>query len=189
MRKNFGSQTWLYPMPVLIIGTYDENGKPNVMNAAWGGIYDTGKIFVCIDPSHKTAANMLKTGSFTVSIGNEENLVACDYVGIVSGNDEPNKVTKAGFTAVKSEFVNAPCFEELPMTLECKMLSFDDKTGCTTGEIVNINADENILDGSGKISLAKFTPLCYDPVAHNYVTMGTIAGKAFADGKKLIDKK
>ena len=188
MRKNFGSQTWLYPMPVLIIGTFDENGKPNVMNAAWGGIYDTGKIFVCIDPAHKTAANMLKTGSFTVSIGNAENLIACDYVGIVSGNDEPEKTVKAGLTAVKSEFVNAPYFEELPMVLECKMLSFDDKTGCTVGEIVNINADEKILDGSGKIDPAKFSPLCYDPVAHNYMVLGEVVGKAFSDGKKLAGK-
>lgn len=186
MRKNFGSQTWLYPMPVLIIGTYDESALPNVMNAAWGGIYDTGKIAVCIDPAHKTAKNMLKTGSFTVSIGDAANLVACDYVGIVSGNNEPDKVAKAGFTPVKSEFVNAPYFAELPMVLECKLLSFDEKTGSTTGEIININADESILDENGKISLAKFTPICYDPVSHNYIAMGTAVGKAFSDGKQLI---
>lgn len=185
MRKNFGSQSWLFPMPVLIVATYDENGNPDAMNAAWGGIHDTNQIGVCIDPGHKTAANLQKTGAFTVSIGDAEHVVECDYVGIVSGNNVPDKFAQAGFHAVKSEFVNAPIIAELPMTLECKLLSYDVKTGCATGEIVNISAADTILDADGNISLEKFTPICFNPVNHTYTALGKTVGKAFEAGKIL----
>ncbi|MBR7131673.1 MAG: flavin reductase [Lentisphaeria bacterium] len=185
MRKNFGAQTWLYPMPVLIIGTYDENGTPNAMNAAWGGIHDHDQIAVCIDPPHKTAANLQKNGFFTVSIGTAETVVECDYVGIVSGNNAPDKVVKADLRPRKGEFADAPVFEALPLTLECRLISFDKKTGCTVGEILNISADESILDADGKVTLDKFHPLIYDPVTHEYRTIGSKAGDAFCDGKKL----
>ena len=122
VRKNFGAKAILYPMPVLIIGTYDENGKPNAMNAAWGGISEETQISICVDDGHKTAKNVVKTGAFTVSIADAENVVACDYVGIVSGNKEPDKIEKAGWNVTKSEFVNAPLFDELPMALECKLI-------------------------------------------------------------------
>ena len=115
MRKNFGAKAILYPMPVLIIGTYDENGKANAMNAAWGGISEETQISICIDDGHKTAKNVVKAGAFTVSIADADNVVACDYVGIVSGNKEPDKIEKAGWHVTKSEFVNAPLFDELPM--------------------------------------------------------------------------
>ena len=108
MRKNFGAKAILYPMPVLIIGTYDENGKPNAMNAAWGGISEETQISICVDDGHKTAKNVVKTGAFTVSVADAENVVACDYVGIASGNKEPDKIEKAGWHVTKSEFVNAP---------------------------------------------------------------------------------
>ncbi len=185
MRKNFGAQTWLYPMPVLMVATYDEEGKANVMAAAWGGIYDTGKIGVCIDPSHKTAANLLKRRAFTVSIADAAHVAECDYAGIVSGNDTPDKVEKAGFHTEKSSFVDAPVIAELPMALECRLISFDTEAGCTVGEIVNVSADENILDGNGKIDPAKFTPVCFDPVHHTYLKLGGIAGFAFKDGEKF----
>ncbi len=186
MRKDFGAQSWLYPMPVLIIGTYDENGIPDLMNAAWGGIHDTNQIAVCIDPGHKTAANLLIHKCFTVSIGTAATAAACDYVGIVSGNKEPQKVAKSGFHTGKSSFINAPLVEELPMALECELLSFDENTGCTVGKIINVCADEKILDENGKISPAKLAPICYDPVNHTYLALGEIAGNAFADGKKLL---
>ena len=185
MRKNFGPQSWLYPMPVLIIATFDENDTPNAMNAAWGGIHDTNKIAVCIDPSHKTAKNLQKRQAFTVSVGDAAHVVECDYLGIVSGNAAADKVTKAGLHTTKSTFVDAPLIDELPMTLECKLVSFDAATGCTVGEIVNISADEAILGSDGKISLEKFTPITFDPVHHNYVKLGSIAGNAFKDGLKL----
>ena len=138
MRKNFGAKAILYPMPVLIIGTYDEDGKPNAMNAAWGGISEETQISICVDDGHKTAKNVVKTGAFTVSIADAENVVACDYVGIVSGNKEPDKIEKAGWHVAKSEFVNAPLFDELPMALECKLISYDEET-CRLVSIVHTN--------------------------------------------------
>lgn len=178
MKKNFGKQTFLYPMPVLIIATYDENGKPDAMNAAWGGIHDTNQIGICIDPSHKTAANLKAKKSFTVSMGDAAHVKACDYVGCVSANKEPDKFAKAGFTATKSEFVDAPVINELPMALECELVSYDDSTGCTVANIVNICADESVLTDS-KIDPAKLKPITYDSVNHTYVTLGEVAGKAF----------
>ena len=106
MRKNFGAQTWLYPMPVLIVGTYDENGSPDATNAAWGGIHDTNQIGVCIDPSHKTAKNLLAKKAFTISIGDAAHVVECDFVGLVSGNKDPDKMAKSKLHTHKSEFEN-----------------------------------------------------------------------------------
>ncbi len=185
MRKNFGAKAILYPMPVLIIGTYDENNVPDAMNAAWGGISEETEISICVDDSHKTAENIIAKGAFTVSIADKENVVAADYVGIVSGNDEPDKIKKAGWTAIKSEFVDAPLFEELPMALECKLISYDKEHCRLVGEIVNVCADERILGDDGKIDLAKFSPITYDGVHHTYRVLGDVVGKAFCDGKKL----
>ncbi len=185
MRKNFGPQSWLYPMPVLIISTYDENGNPNAMNAAWGGIYDTNKLAVCIDPGHKTAKNLMLRKSFTVSIADAAHVTECDYLGITSGNKVPDKIAKAGFTVSKSEFVDAPVINELPMNIECRVISFDENAGCTVAEIVNISADESILDENGRISPAKFEPITFDPVNHTYLKLGTAAGHAFKDGAKI----
>lgn len=185
MRKNFGAKAILYPMPVLIIGTYDENGKENAMNAAWGGISEETQISICVDSSHKTAKNVVKTGAFTVSVADVENIVACDYVGVVSGNKEPEKMKKTGWHTSKSEFVNAPIFEELPLTLECNLISYDEESCRLVGEIVNVCTDEKILDENGKINLTKFSPITFDPVNHTYCKIGEIVGKAFSDGLKL----
>lgn len=185
MRKNFGTQTWLYPMPVLIIGTYDENGVPDAMNAAWGGIHDTGQIGVCIDPGHKTAKNLQLRRAFTVSVGTAPQSDACDYVGLVSANTEPDKLKKTGFHVSRAEFVDAPIFSELPLTLECRLLRFDPASGCTVGEIVNVSAEERILDADGKIAVERLEPLIFDPVRHTYLRFGTVAGRAFKDGLKL----
>ncbi len=185
MRKNFGAKAILYPMPVLIIGTYDENGTPNAMNAAWGGISEEKEISICVSDDHKTAENVIKSGAFTVSVADKNNVVAADYVGIVSGNDVPDKIAKCGWTPEKSEKVNAPLFRELPMALECKLISFDKETCRLVGEIVNVSADESILDEKGKIDLNKFSPITYDPVHHTYRTLGEVVGKAFSDGRKL----
>lgn len=185
MRKNFGAKAILYPMPVLIIGSYDENGKPNAMNAAWGGISEETEISICVSDTHKTAENIIKTGAFTVSIANKENLIAADYVGIVSGNKEPDKIARCGWTAEKSSFVNAPLFKELPLALECKLISYDKDSCRLVGEIVNVCADKSILSDEGKIDLEKFSPITYDPVHHTYRVLGEAVGKAFSDGKKI----
>ncbi len=184
MRKNFGAKPMLYPMPVLIIGTYDENGIPNAMNAAWGGISEENEISICIDCGHKTAANLKARGAFTVSMADEAHVAACDYVGIVSGNKEPNKLEKAGFHTVKSAFVDAPIIEELPMALECKVKSYDDETCRLVGEIVNVCADERVLT-DGKIDPQKLRPITFDPVHHTYIALGEVVGRAFFDGTKL----
>ncbi len=184
MRKNFGAKTWLYPMPVLIVGTYDENGIPDAMNAAWGGIYDTNMVMVCLDDSHKTTENIKKTRAFTVSFATVNTVVPCDYVGIVSANDEPDKFTKAGFHAIKSEFVNAPVIEELPMTVECELLKFNED-GICIGRIVNVSADEYILDENGKIDAKKLDPIIYDSATHAYWDFGEKVGSAFCDGNKI----
>ena len=172
-------------MPVLIIGTYDENGKANAMNAAWGGISEETQISICVDDGHKTARNVVKAGAFTVSIADAENVAACDYVGIVSGNKEPNKIEKAGWHVTKSDFVDAPLFDELPLALECKLMSYDEETCRLVGEIVNVCADKRILDENGKIDLNKFSPITYDPVHNTYRKIGDVVGKAFSDGVKL----
>ena len=184
MRKNFGAKTWLYPMPVLIVGTYDESGVPNAMNAAWGGIYDTGLVMVCLSDDHKTTENIQKTGAFTVSFATADRVVPCDYVGIVSGNDEPDKFAKAGFHATKSEFVDAPIIDELPMTVECRLLKFNED-GICIGEIVNVSADERVLDEEGKVDAKKLNPIIYDSVTHAYWSFGEKVGRAFSDGKKI----
>ena len=185
MRKNFGAKAILYPMPVLIIGTYDKNGKPNAMNAAWGGISEETQISICVSENHKTTKNILDRGAFTVSVADAENVVAADYVGIVSGNSELNKIEKSGWHATKSEFVDAPLFDELSIALECKLISYDEESCRLVGEIVNVCADEKILDDNGKIDLTKFSPITYDPVNHTYRKLGDVVGKAFSDGAKL----
>lgn len=185
MRKNLGAKPILYPMPVLIIGSYDENGVANAMNAAWGGISEEKEISICVSDDHKTTANILKRGAFTVSIADKENVVAADYVGIASGNKVANKIEKCGWTPISSEFVDAPLFEELPMALECKLVSYEESTCRLVGEIVNVCADERILGEDGKVSLDKFSPITYDPIHHTYRTLGEVVGKAFSDGMKL----
>ncbi len=185
MRKNFGAKTWAYPMPVFIVGSYDENGTPNAMNAAWAGMYDTGLIMVCLADEHKTTENIRKTGAFTVSFATAESVVSCDYVGIVSANDVPDKFSRAGFTATKSELVNAPIIDQLPMTMECRLHKFTED-GICIGEIVNISAEESVLDESGKVDAKKLNPIIYDSVSHAYWNFGEKVGKAFSDGKKLI---
>ena len=180
-RVDFGAKPLLFPMPVLIIGTYDENGVPNAMNAAWGMISDFKEISISLS-EHKTTANLAVTGEFTVSIATEDTVVACDYVGIVSANDEPDKFPKAGFHATKSDKVNAPLIDELPMALECRVKSFENDI--LIGEIVNVNADESVLT-DGKIDPKKLKPIAYDPANNTYVTLGDVVGKAFSDGLQL----
>lgn len=185
MRKNFGAQPYLYPLPVLIIGTYDENGNPNAMNAAWGTVCDINKISLYLTASHKTVKNLLKTGAFTVSMADAKNVVPADYVGIVSGNKVTNKVKNAGWSVTKSSFVNAPIINELPLTLECKVLSYDKESENLIGEIVNVSVEENVLDNKGNIDLDKFHPLAYDSANHGYYTLGQKIGDAFNVGKNV----
>lgn len=185
MRKNFGPKPWCYPQPVFILAAYDKDGKPNAMNVAWGGIHYDDQIAMCISANHKTTENILESKAFTVSIADKEHMMACDYVGVVSGNKEPDKFKKAGFTATKSEFVNAPVINELPMTIECKLVSYDPETCNLIGEIVNVSASESVLDEKGKIDPSKFNPITFDPVHNAYLVIGEKVGNAFRDGLAL----
>lgn len=183
MRKDFGAKPYLYPQPVMIIGTYDEEGKPNAMNAAWGGIVGANEIIIDLS-NHKTTDNLLKTKAFTVSMADVEHTFACDYVGVVSANDVPEKMNKAGFTTTKSQFVNAPIINELPLTLECVLTKVIDGSKYL-GEIKNVSADEKILGSDGEVDLSKFAPITYDPVHHGYYRLGERVGTAFKDGMQL----
>ena len=185
MRKNFGAKPYCYPQPVFILAAYDQDGTPNAMNAAWGGISEESEISVCISAEHKTTENILASGAFTVSMATAEQVVACDYVGIVSGNKVQNKLEKAGLSAVCSEYVNAPVIAELPMCIECRLLKFNED-GICIGEIVNVSADERVLGEDGMIDPQKLGAVTYDPVHHTYIKLGEKVGNAFSDGKKLI---
>lgn len=180
-RVSFGAKPIMFPQPVLIIGTYDKDGNPNAMNAAWGMTSDFKEISISLS-EHKTTENFAVTGAFTVSMGTEDTVVACDYVGVVSGSKEPDKFAKAGFHATKSTKVNAPLIDELPMALECKVKSFED--GILIGEIVDVVADESVIT-DGKIDPKKLKPIAFDPANNVYVALGDKVGNAFADGLKL----
>ena len=155
------------------------------MNAAWGGIHTDDMVGICLADNHKTTQNILSTKAFTVSMATADHVAACDYLGLVSGNKEADKMNKSGFHTVKSEFVNAPVIEELPMTLECELVSYDPESCHMVGRIVNISADESILNEEGQIDLMRLQPITYDPIHHKYHVIGAEVGNAFSDGKKL----
>ena len=184
MKKNLGAKPYLFPMPVLIIATYDENGKANAMNAAWGGIVGVDEIIIELG-SHKTTDNLSVKKAFTVSIADAKHTVACDYVGMASGRKVDDKMEKAGFTTVKSEFVDAPVINELPLVLECELKEVIEG-GKYLGKIKNVAADESILGDDGEVSLDKFFPIIFDAAHHGYYRLGEKVGQAFSDGKQLF---
>lgn len=184
MRINFGKKSWMYPLPVLIIGTYNSDGTANAMNAAWGGMYDSDKIILCLSAGHKTTSNILERQAFTVSFADAEHVIACDYVGLVSGNKISRKIDKAGFHTIKSEFVDAPLIQELPMTLECQFLK-QLEDGNIIGEIVNVSIDENVLGMNKQIDFGKFQAIIYDPIHNEYRKIGKKVGNAFRDGADI----
>lgn len=186
MRKNFGAKPLTYPQPVFIIATYDEAGIPDAMNAAWGGISEMKEISLCLSAGHKTVKNLLKRGAFTVSMAEAAHVVACDYVGLVSGNKVPDKFERAGFHAVKSDFVDAPLIEELAVAVECRLIDYNPDTCILRGEIVNVSVDERVLDAAGKVDASKVAPIIFDPFNNDYLVVGGKAGNAFSDGKQLI---
>jgi flavin reductase (DIM6/NTAB) family NADH-FMN oxidoreductase RutF len=185
MRKNLGIKTYLYPQPTLVIATYNEDGTPNAMVAAWGSVSDTNQVAIYVAHSHKTMQNILERKAFTVSMANEKNIKAIDYLGVTSGNKVADKFKKSGLTAIKSENVDAPLIAELPLALECKLVSYDEKTELLLGEIVNATADDSVLDENGKLSVEKLAPVCYDSAGHGYYVMERRVGNAFSDGKTL----
>ena len=150
-----------------------------------GGISDDKELSMCISAGHKTTKNILARKAFTVSMADADHVAECDYVGIVSGNSVPDKFSKAGFHAVKSDFVDAPLIEELPVAVECRLKSYDPESCRLVGEIVNVSVDEKVLDANGKVDTAKVRPITFDPFNNDYVVLGEVVGKAFSEGKKL----
>lgn len=186
--KSFGQKPWMVPQPVLIIGTYNSDGTPNAMNAAWGGQWDNKEIIISMG-AHATTENLNRCGEFTIAFATKETLVASDYVGIVSAKKERNKIEKTGWNVTKSANVNAPVFTNFPMTLECRILRKIDESEegyYIVAEIVNILVDENYISSDGKPDIEKMQLITYDPVHHGYITLGERVGNAFSDGKKLI---
>ena len=184
MKKNLGKKNWIFPMPVLMIGTYNEDGSPNMMNAAWGGITLEDEITICIDTSHKTWANIAARKAFTVAFGTVETVKACDYLGIASGNKARDKVARSGLTAARSAFVDAPVMNELPLVLECELVSMNEASCNVVGKIVNCAAEESAMT-DGKPDAAKMRPICFDTCQHVYRVMGEAVAEAFSCGKDL----
>lgn len=185
MKVNLGVKPYIMPMPVLIIGTYNEDGSADAMNAAWGTLCEMNTVALYLSAGHKTVENIRAKKAFTVAIADEENMIPADYVGLVSAHTEKNKIEKSGFTVIKSNRIDAPIIEELPLTLECELDYIDEKSGCVYGKIVNVIADEKVLDESGNADLNKLNPISYDPASRSYFTMGEKVGKAFSVGAKL----
>lgn len=187
MRKNFGAKPYIYPQPVLIVATYGEDGTVDAMNVAYGGIVNSNRLQINIGVRHKTSDNIKAKRAFTVGIADEAHLEAADYVGIVSGHDTQDKMEKAGFHTTKSEYVDAPVIEELPIVLECKVEEINQygETLRIVAEIVNVSVEESVLDADGEIDPLKLNVIAYDPAKHYYIKLGGRVGQAFSDGNQL----
>lgn len=187
MKKNFGAKAVITPLPVLIIATYNEDGTPDAMNAAWGGQCGGKHIALNLGLSHATTENIRRTNAFTVSFADREHLAASDYIGLVSAKSEKDKLAKAGLHTVKSEFVDAPVVTDYPLTIECRVVSMREELGefRVVGEVVNLSADEKILDEDGNIDIGRLNALVFDSAAHAYRVVGERVGTAFKDGLSL----
>ena len=188
MKKDLGVLQAVYPMPVLMVAAYDENGKVNAMNAAWGMICNTDRIALFIDEDHRTTQNLLKTKAFAVALADRAHMDVADFFGIASGNKMDDKFERTGYHAVKSEFVNAPIIEEFPVVMECELFSVEsnDSFYCIVGKIVNTAAEESVLDDEGKVDASKTDALMFDQFRNGYYTVGEHAGQAWNAGAGLM---
>lgn len=185
--KSFEPKPWVAPQPVVIIGTYDENGTANAMNAAWGGQWDAKEVMISMG-NHATTKNLNRCGEFTLAFATQDTMVAADFVGIVSAKNDPKKIERTGWTVEKAPNINAPLFKDFPMTMECRITKKIDES--ETGyyiiaEIVNILVDEKYLAEDGKPDIEKMQLITFDPVHNSYIVMGNRVGNAFSDGKAL----
>lgn len=185
--KKFDAKPWVLPQPVLIIGTYDEAGEPNAMNAAWGGQWDSDEIMISMG-SHATTKNLNRNGEFTLAFAIVDTMVASDYVGITSARNTPDKIARTGWTVEKAPDIDAPLFKDFPMTMECRIIRKIDEseTGYyLVAKIVNILVDEQYLAADGQPDVEKMRLITYEPVHHGYVELGSRIGAAFSVGKQL----
>ena len=190
MKKDLGVQPYLFPMPVLMIATYGENEKVDVMNMAWGGICSNNMVALNISEGHKTTKNIKKRGAFTLSVADTEHLDESDFFGIASGNKMEDKFERTNMHAVKSTKVDAPIIEEYPITLECKVAEIQNESYGTRvlGEIVNVIADEKVLDENGKVDPTKLNAFVFDQYQNGYYKIGEKVGKAWDNGEKFMKK-
>ena len=185
MRKDLGAKEWLYPMPAVVVATWDEKGLPDAMMASWVGISDNKEIGLCLDASHKTVANILHRRAFTVSPATVDHIKECDYLGVVSDKSAPDKFKTSGLHALQAPHVDAPLIEQLPLAIECELLSYDKKSGHLLARIVNVSADDLILGAKGKINVRAFRPIVFDPANNTYYELGESVAKAFNVGLAL----
>ena len=183
MRKNIKTKSAIFPMPVLMIATYNEDGTIDVMNAAWGTMQSMDHVMLKLTESHKTVKNIKERKAFTVSIADSKHVVEADYFGIVSGNDEKNKFKKSKLTATKSENVDAPIINEFPICMECEFIDYKDSCG-VIGKVVNVTADESVINGDN-VDISLIDAISYDPFTHGYYKIGERVGNAFKDGMQL----
>ena len=186
MRKNIKTTEAIFPMPVLMIATYNEDESVDVMNAAWGMMLDRDYVVLNLTETHKTVKNIKRRKGFTVSIADAKHVVEADFFGVVSANTTPNKFTKSGLTATKSTFVDAPIINEFPICMECEFVEYQsDEYGCgVVGKVVNVTADEKVMT-NGEVDISKVDAIAFDPYTHGYYKIGERVGNAFKDGFKL----
>ena len=190
MLKDLGVKPYTFPMPVLMIATYGEDGKPDVMNMAWGGVCAENMVALNIDEEHKTSENIKKRGAFTLSIADLAHIKEADFFGIATGNKMADKFERSGLHAVKSAHVDAPVVEEFPLTLECKVAEIQHTSYGfrVLGEIVNVLADEKVLDDKGKVMPEKLGAFVFDQFRGGYYAVGEKVGQAWQTGAELMKK-
>ena len=188
MKKDLGVVPAVYPMPVLMVAAYDEEGTVNVMNAAWGMICAMDKIALFIDEDHKTTQNLLGTKAFTVSLADRDHMDVADFFGIATGNKMKDKFERTGYHAVRSARVNAPVIEEFPVVMECELAEVvkTDSFYAIVGRIVNTAAEERVLSENGKVDPAKLNALIFDQFQNGYYVSGEKAGRAWNAGAHLM---
>ena len=188
--KDFGVKPWLFPMPTYMIGTYNEDDSVDLMMMAWGGICAENMVALNLEEDHKTVENLRKRGAFTLAIPGQDTLVESDYLGLVSGNKVPDKFARTGLHASKSGRVDAPLIAEYPVTLECKVVEMQQQPyGLRVlGEIVNVTADEKVLDEKGRIDCGKIRAFLFDQMRNDYYAVGEVCGMAWHSGAPLLKK-
>ena len=186
MRKKLKITEGIFPMPVLMVATYNGDGTVNVMNAAWGTMQERNVVALNLSESHKTVENIKARGAFTVGIADAKHVVEADYFGIASGNSEPKKFEKSGLTASKAEAVDAPVVNEFPLCLECEFIEYQqNEYGIgVIGRVVNVTADESVMP-NGKLDMSLVDAIAFDPYTHGYYRVTERVGEAFKDGLKI----
>ena len=186
MIKSLGAKTLIYPVPVLVVGTYDKAGKPNVMTASWGGICCSQPpcVTVSLRKATQSHGNIVDRGAFTISIPSEKYLKEVDYFGLVSGRSI-DKFAATKLTPVKSKLVDAPYVKEFSLVMECKLVHVAE-LGLHTqfvGEVIDAKADESIIGKGGAVDVKKLKPLMFAPDTQEYYGIGKYVGKVFSAGK------